>query len=155
VGDYVAATKNEGSTSVARFIHPDELARFRAGVEPGIRLGLADKRMRAAFLSFADPHNPHSLRAFASDAEFLAVFIAWISRQNTQAPQLFKDAEVTTIGHVDEGEMCHVVIRIRIARGKPEEDQTTIISTKLFHGEPMLMLTPDLERMMLPFTPRH
>jgi hypothetical protein len=155
VSDYVTATKQEGLTGIARFIHPDELARFRAGVEPAIRLALANDRTRAVFLKFADPADVRRLKSFANDGEFLATFMDWVSRERAKAPRLNKNAVVTTLGHVDEGDLCHVVLRIGLAPEKPDTDQITVITTKLHEGEPLLMLPPEVERMMLPFAQHH
>lgn len=146
VEEYIAKAKVDGLAVLPDLLHPEALRSFRAWVEPIIVVSLKNRRLRAAFDSFSDPYNLGKMRAFSSDGEFLAVFVRWLRTRQPQAVELYKNVEVTVLGHVDDGPRQHVIVRTRMTVSGAPLDLFEVISTQAHEGKLKLMLTPELRR---------
>lgn len=144
---YVRAVQQRGLPAAVEFIHPDELASFRADLEDEIARRVKSSRTRQRFAIFADPYNPKQLRPFKDDADFVAVFIKWMSTSGVAGVVTFDKAEVRPLGHVAEGDLRHVVARFVFNAGEENERETVTVTTmKMSGAQPMLMLLPELRQ---------
>jgi hypothetical protein len=151
---FVAAVQQGGLAASVRFIHSAELAAFRAEYEPEIAKRVKSGRTRERFVMFTDPYDRKKVRPFKDDADFLAVFIKWLSSSGMVGVTTFDNATVKPLGTVAEGDLRHVLGRFTYKREKQSGDQSTaaaptqeivsITSMKMDAGQPMLLLLPEL-----------
>jgi hypothetical protein len=155
---YVAAVQEEGLAASVRFIHSAELAAFRAEFEPEIAKRIKSSATRERFLVFIDPYDRKKMRPFKDDADFVAVFIKWLSTSGMVGVTTFDKATVKPLGTVAEGDLRHVVARFTYhpepkpgAKEKEPAPAATaanevvsVTSMKMDNGQPMLLLLPEL-----------
>lgn len=144
--EYVAAVQQQGMSAIAKFADPTELASFRASMEPAILARLKDKRTRQQFASFVDPYDRNKIRPFRDDADFTAVFINWMSTSGGMRMPNFQDTTVKPLGHVDEGDLRHVVARLIFKNGDKTAEQVMVTTMVMREGQPMLQLPPELRQ---------
>jgi hypothetical protein len=138
VSEFMTVLQKEGMSVVSRFMHPDELSRFKDMVMPWIRKDASQK-------------NEVITGLFGSDATLATV--------ESMPPAQFMDAfmrlagdqlkEVTfggsVVGTVREKDMVHVVTRVTANIKEVHVNKLTVVSTKLSGKEWKLMLTGELE----------
>jgi len=143
---YVAAVKTGGLGSVARLMHPEELAKFQEMMKPVIELALTESEGREVFGRFSDSADETKLRALNSEA-FMTTFLESIEALQPEISELLKSAEIEVLGHVKEGVVSHVVTRLRVrARGATLE-QMTVMSTRDHEGTERLMLSGEIRQL--------
>lgn len=139
---YFSTLKERGLASVAEFMHPDELLRFKTMMLPFFQAEAeAGKHDLLAGLfgakaTLADVEN-------ASPSAFMRKFLAPMAQQMSEAGAGFDRVEI--VGSVREGELAHVVARIHVGVGEMAVTQMDVISLKPMEGSWGLMLTGQME----------
>src|SRR5262245_38251383 len=106
VHEYVAAIQTEGLVATARYIHPDDLERFKQMFMPLVRSNkLLDKKTFREFL-FDAGTTVEKIDAMTG-AEFMTAFMA---RIGGMIPE-FKLGPMKVVGSVPEGEVVHILAR--------------------------------------------
>jgi len=146
VRNYIETIKKDGFGSAARLFHPDELAKFRQMLSPVIADALKEDDGRLLFGRFASPQDKTVVRPF-SDEEFMKTFWLCIEQAQPQLSAVLKTASIEVLGHVDEGEIKHVVTRMRVTRDGDAVEKMDVISARDFKGEPMIMLTGEIKQL--------
>lgn len=146
---YVEAVQKEGLAAAVRFIHSAELADFRAEIEPEIVKRIKNGRTRQQFMAFTDPYNQKQIRPFKDDADFVAVFIKWITTSGMVGVMTYDNATVTPLGCITEGDLRHVVARFAFAGTDRKGEVVSVTSMKMDGGQPMLLLLPELRNVAM------
>ena len=141
---YVRAIQRNGLAAAVDFTHPEELASFRADLEPELERRVKSGRTRQQFIMFADPYNQKQLRPFKDDADFTAVFIKWMSTSGIAGVTTFDDVAVQPLGYVTEDDLRHVVARFTHMEGEKTSKRVTVTTMKMLDAQPMLLLPHEL-----------
>lgn len=142
---YVRAIQRDGLAAAVEFTHPEDLASFRADMEPELERRVKSSRTRARFMMFADPYDQKKLRPFKDDADFAAVFIKWMSTSGIAGVTTFAKATVQPLGYVTEGEFRHVIARFTHTDGEKSSERVTVTTLKMDGAQPMLTLPAELQ----------
>jgi hypothetical protein len=146
IRSYVEQVKVGGLGSVAGLMHPDELAKFRAMMRPFIDDALKEEEGRAVFGPFAEVSDKTKQRQLSPE-EFMSTFMRWIEAVQPQISQVLKASTFEVLGHVKEGEVSHVVVRMRAKIQGMEIEQMSIMSTKEDQGTAKMMLSGEIKQM--------
>jgi hypothetical protein len=142
VQDYFAALQQNGLTSAADFMHPDELRRFKEMIFPILAAedaaGRHDLR-EAMFGANATMGDAES----ASPADFLRAFMRFVAARMSDAKPHFDRIEV--LGAIPEGDVVHVVTRVYVGVGDLAVRQMEVVSLKPSGDDWKLMLTGQME----------
>ncbi|MEW6304069.1 MAG: hypothetical protein AB1705_11390 [Verrucomicrobiota bacterium] len=143
VAGYFEKIKAGGGNTVAALMHPDELKKFHAMMTPVVEGALASPQAKA-FQKFADPSDPAKKRTM-TDAEFMNLFMEWVELVQPGAMAALKGATIEALGHVSEGEVKHVVVRVKVKSEGLEVEKMSVLSVKNFQGVPKLTLTGEMK----------
>lgn len=146
VTSYFDKMKAGGINTTATLMHPDELRKFREMLTPVIEGGLASERDRASFQRFADPTNSAKMRVL-DDVQFMNLFMEWVESVRPGFSTVLKDAKVEALGHVQENDLKHVVVRMKMKSQGIEVEKMSVFSVKDFQGVPKLILTGEIKGM--------
>lgn len=139
---YFTALNERGMASIAEFMHPDELLRFKEMLLPlyeaEAEQGGGDLRKQ----TFGDKATLDDVKT-ASPAAFMRRFMTPMTEQMKAGGVIFDRIDI--IGTVREGEVAHVVARIHIGVGDAAMSQLDVISLKPMEGSWGLMLTAQME----------
>lgn len=140
--DYTDAIRTAGLTEIPKFIHPDELVRFRSMILPIFAEGQGEDAIALATQFFGPEATPASVAALPPD-RFMAQFLAQVGAEIGLDKVNFGEAEV--LGDVTEGEVIHLVTRTRIGMGDLSIMQMEVVSMKP-HGDSFgLMLSGQID----------
>lgn len=142
---YFAKLKDGGLNTVASLMHPEELQKFQEMLTPIIESALASNESKI-FQMFADSKEPSRIRKL-SGAEFMNLFMEWIESVKPGVNTIMKDAKVEALGHVREGDIRHVVVKMRMKSEGIEIEKISVVSVKDFHGVPKMILTGEMKGM--------
>ena len=145
VSSYFEKLKTGGINTVAALMHPDELRKFREMLTPVIGDGLTSDPAKT-FQKFADPTDPTKIRKL-TDAEFMNLFMEWVEAVQPGVTAILKGATVEAIGHIREGEVKHVVVRMKMKSEGIEIEKMSVVSVKDFQGVPKMILTGEMKGM--------
>ena len=137
--EYMAALKAEGLKASPRFIHPDELARFKDMIMPVMLADLGKPKPEFVPNVFG-PVTADQLKAMPG-ADFLSGLLKVVGDQLAGV----KFESVDVLGAVREGEVAHVVARLKLQVDEVRLSQMDVISAKPYKGEWKLMLSGELE----------
>ncbi len=143
---YLDAVKAGGLDAIAPLMHPGELEKFRAMLTPVVEAALLDAEQSEVFAVYADETDPGKIKPM-SDVEFMRVFLQWLTTLNPMIGDILKAASGEVLGHVTEGKISHVVVRMKTNSLGAEIEQMTVISFKDHDGRPMLMLSGEIKNM--------
>lgn len=132
--------------SIAKMMHPEELRRFQEMMGPLVDVAFTDAEGRELFALFADSADPSKTRQLGAQ-EFMATFFTWFEKIQPLVVEALANSSFEPIGHVKEGEVAHVVTRSRMKIQEIEIEEMTVISTKDYQGEAMLMLSGEIKQM--------
>jgi len=142
---YVRAIQRDGLAAAVEFIHPADLAEFRADLEPELERRVKSSRTRPRFMMFADPYDQKKLRPFKDNADFAAVFIKWMATSGVAGVMTFEKANVQPLGYVTENNLRHVVARFTYTDGDKSTNRVTVTTMKMDGAQPMLTLPAELQ----------
>lgn len=149
---YFNAIKAGDMTAVADNMHPEELSKFKDMMFPIIKKGIdstnenSDEEDMLAVKLFTRDASIESI-GMESPKTFFARFLDWIMILNPAMKDSMTAADVTTIGHVSEGDLAHVVYRIHIGVMGTAMMQTSVMTMKKMDDEWKMMLTGEIEGM--------
>jgi hypothetical protein len=141
VKEYMAVLQKEGMGAVSRYIHPDELKRFKDMLMPWMRKEASGKNEAIPGL-FGSDATLASVEAMPP-AQFMDAFMRLAGEQLKDAS--FGDCEV--VGTVREKDMTHVVTRVAVVYKEVRMNKLEVVSTKPLGNEWKLMLSGELEGM--------
>jgi hypothetical protein len=139
---YFAALQQQGLSNAAEFMHPDELAKFKAMLLPVVAAedaaGRHDLReaMFGANASMGDAES-------SSPGDFMRAFMRFVAARTKDAKPHFDKIDV--LGTIREGEIVHVLTRLQVGAGDLSIQQMEVISLKPSGDEWKLMLTGQME----------
>jgi hypothetical protein len=139
VKEYMAALQKDGMVAVSRFLHPDELKRFKEMLLPMFRKDAAAKS--EAIRGIYGPEATLASVEAMPPTEFMDGFMRLAGEQLSGAT--FGDAEV--LGKVSENDVVHVVTRAATKIKEIQIKTVTVVSTKKSGADWKLMLTGELE----------
>jgi hypothetical protein len=139
VKEYMAALQKDGMVAVSRFLHPDELKRFKEMLLPMFRKDAAAKSEVIHGIYGAEA-TLTSVEAMPP-AEFMDGFMRLAGEQLAGAT--FGDADV--LGTVSEKDVVHVLARATTRIKELQVKTVTVVSTRKSGADWKLMLTGELE----------
>lgn len=146
IRSYVDKIKSDGLGGVAGLMHPDELTKFQNMMSPVIEEALNDSEGRMMFGRFTRSFDEGTLGQLTAE-EFMATFLQSLEAIQPQLSEILKSASVEVIGHVNEGDVSHVVARFRTQMGGMEIEKMTVMSTKDYQGSAKMMLSGEIKQM--------
>ena len=141
VKEYLTAVQTEGMMAVSRYIHPDELKRFKDMLMPWVRNDASQKNEVIPAL-FGPEATLASVEALPP-AQFLDAFMRIAGDQLKE--MTIGDCEI--VGTVREKDMTHVVTRVKASVKEVQISKLTVVSAKPLGKEWKLMLSGELEGM--------
>jgi len=139
VKEYMTVLQNEGISAVSRYIHPDELKRFKEMLMPWVRKDASQKNEVIPGL-FGPEATLASVEAMPP-AQFMDAFMRLAGEQLKDVT--LGDCEI--VGTVREKDITHVVTRITAGVQEVRMNKLTVVSTKPLGKEWKLMLSGELE----------
>jgi hypothetical protein len=140
VKDYMTAFQQRGMTSVAEFIHPAELERFKSMLMPVFENSPEADRQQGLDMFFGKGTTLETLKAMPP-AKFMSSFMEVVGKQL----EGMKFSSFDVLGSVREGELVHVVTRVGVDAKGIQMTKLQVTSTKPFGKEWKLILTGELE----------
>ena len=142
VREYFAALQAEGMGASARFIHPDELARFKEMLMPVVRQDFKRAKPEFAPVVFGADVTLEKMEAM-SGQDFMGALLNVVGSQMKDV----KFESVQVLGAVKEGEVSHVVARINVGveQGAFKLTKMEVISAKPSKDGWMVLLSGELE----------
>jgi hypothetical protein len=141
VKEYMTVLQKEGMAGVSRYIHPDELKRFKDMLMPWMRKD-ASQENEAIHGLFGSDATLASVEAMPP-ARFMDSFMRLVGEQMKEAS--IGDCEI--VGTVREKDMTHVVTRVAAGYKEVRISKLEVVSTKPLGKEWKLMLSGELEGM--------
>ena len=138
---YTADMQKEGMSIVSRYIHPDELKRFKDMLMPWVRKDASQKNEVIPGL-FGAEATLASVEAMPP-SQFMDAFMRIAGEQLKELS--FGDCEI--VGTIREKDMTHVVTRVAASVKGVQIKQMEVITTKPFGKEWKLLLSGELEGM--------
>jgi hypothetical protein len=144
---YIRGLADQRLTVVAETMHPAALDRFKqilVRIAEMIEAAPADRKPPEKMVSALFGESGLSTVKVDPPNE---VFVRFMSNLTTFVPQIREmtaGSEYQVIGHVDEGNMAHVVFRATLRRGKVEMTKMEVLSLKRDGTQWKVMLTDDL-----------
>ena len=132
--------------SIGDSMHPDELKKFQKMVSPLVKKALAEGDGAEIFADLADRDDPKRMADW-NGKEFMNRFFRGVTRVQPGIEKVLKSAKIDVIGHVNEGEVSHVVVRMTMSTQGIEVEKLSVLSVKKYEGIPMLMLTGEMKGM--------
>ncbi len=141
--EYMAAMNANDWGAASRMMHPEALDEFHRVF---VALSAADTSGEVSQMFFG-VQSAEEVKALSPEIAFEKVMVGMIASQPGM-DQIFRDADYTFLGTVDEGEVVHVVYRMHIGIG---ESRISKIAVSPFQPEGDgwgALLTGDLEGMI-------
>jgi hypothetical protein len=139
---YLEAVRAEGFSAEARFMHPEELARFQQLVVPAFEAEQAEGSRVLLNATFG--RDAAVLDARLADPEdFMRRFARVMAVRMPDQHVGFDELQV--VGSVEEGEKMHVLVRLRTLSEKNPLDELTVVTLLPDGEEWKLTLSPELE----------
>jgi hypothetical protein len=138
---YTAAMQKDGMSVVSRYIHPDELKRFKDMLMPWVRKDASQKNEVIPGL-FGAEATLASVEAMPP-SQFMDAFMRIAGEQLKELS--FGDCEI--VGTIREKDMTHVVARVAASVKGVQIKQMEVITVKPFGKEWKLLLSGELEGM--------
>jgi hypothetical protein len=140
VTEYMAAIKNEGITVASRYMHPDELTRFKDMLMPLFRKEASAKERPMTTAMFGPDATLEKIQALPG-AEFMTALFKLVGDQLEGVN--FDSVEI--LGSLPEGEVIHVVTRVKVSMKQITMRQMEVVSLKQHEGRWKLMLSGQFE----------
>jgi hypothetical protein len=142
VREYLEAIRAEGFTAQARYIHPEELARFQRMLIPVFEANQAAGTRVLLNATFGRDATVLDAR-LAEPADFMRRFVRVMAVRMPEQPVAFD--EIAILGTVEEGSRLHVLARLRAGSEEDAVESLEVVSL-LPDGEAWrVMLSPELE----------
>lgn len=149
---YIRGLADQQMNLVADTMHPGALERFKSilgSIARAVESVPADRKPPERMLNALFGEN--GLAAVRTDPA-REVFIRFMSNLTTFVPQIREmtaGSEYQVIGHVEEGNLAHVVFRATLRRGEVELTKMDVLSLKREGTEWKVMLTDDLSDVII------
>lgn len=140
VTEYMTALKEEGIGVAPRYMHPDELTRFKNMLMPLFQKEAAAKERPMTAAMFGPDATLEKIKALPG-SEFMSALFKLVGDQLEGVN--FESVEV--LGSLPEGEVIHVVTRVKVRVKEVTLRQMEVVSVKQHGGRWKLMLTGQFE----------
>jgi hypothetical protein len=141
VREYMAALQTEGMVAASRYMHPDEMARFKEMLMPLIRRDLASEKREFTTAVFGSGATLESMEK-VSGAELMTALMKLVGDKIKD----IKFESVEILGSVSEAEIVHVVTRIGMSGPNGMKmRQMQVVSVKPHAGGWKLLLSGEIE----------
>ena len=148
---YLEAVRHRGFIATADYLHPDEMARFKAMLIPVFEAESKAGGRALMNATFGRDARLADVR-LADPTEFLRRFARVMSVRMTERRTDFD--ELKLLGSVEEGELVHVLVRLRSESQTAAQDRLEVISLLPFEEGWKLIMWPELEAAILAMAPR-
>jgi hypothetical protein len=141
--DYLTAVRDRGFAAQADFVHPDEMARFQQLLVPVFE---AESKKGGRGLLNATFGREAAIMdvSLASPDDFMRRFARVMAVRMPDQPVGFD--ELVILGIVEEGDLVHVLARLRTGKEESMEDRLEVVSLAPYEGGWKVVLSPGLER---------
>lgn len=139
--DYFNAMKNEGMTSLGRFMHPLALAEFKSMLLPVYQMEANSGQRDLMEITFGKSTTIETLRGLDPE-DFMNGFMNLVTAQLTDTRIRFNNLEV--LGTIEEGDARHVLTRMTIGAGDLDMTEFEILSFLPYQQSWRLQLNGEL-----------
>lgn len=152
VVSYFRSIQQGDMISLAANMYPDELAKFRDTMLPVMEKGIrqaeenTDDEDGLAMIAFSSGDDIETIKSESAET-FFTRFMNWVMTINPEMKLSLEGAKVEPVGHVDEGELTHVVYRMHVEMLGTMVSQISAITLKKYNDTWKLMLTGEMEGM--------
>ncbi len=152
VVSYFRSIQQGDMKSLAANMYPDELAKFRDTMLPVMEKGIrqaeenTDDEDGLAMIAFSSGDDIETIKSESAET-FFTRFMNWVMTINPEMKLSLEGAKVEPVGHVDEGELTHVVYRMHVEMLGTMVSQISAITLKKYNDTWKLMLTGEMEGM--------
>ena len=147
---YLEAIRAEGFAAQARYLHPEELARFQRMLIPVFEAHQAEGNRALLNATFGRNASVTDAR-LAEPADFMRRFVRVMAVRLPEQPVGFDQLQV--LGAVEEAPGMHVLVRLRTGSGEGAVESLEVVSLLPDGGAWRVRLSPKLEaaaRSMMP-----
>ena len=145
---YFEAFQNNRLNDLAGYMHPEALNRFRNMLMPVIEQGMKNKNEVKKILSLFDGVKSIQELKALSPQGFFTSFFKGMSAIIPDMHNIYASTKFQIIGHVNEGEIVHVVYRGSISMNGASMTQLDVVSLKQQGSDWRLLLTGEMENMV-------
>ena len=140
--EYMAALREEGIVASVRYMHPDELQRFKAMFQPLFDASDSEAALGLLKVFYGEKATPKSVAALSAE-EFLRGFLRVADTQFKALDVTFGDMQV--LGSVQEGDVLHLVTRVNAGTPDFSLTQMEVVSMKRHGDDWRVMLSGQVE----------
>ena len=149
---YFASFKESDMKNLASNMHPDELTKFRKMMLPVMVKGISmttnvDESEDAMAMQVFTGDDSIGNISNESPEAFFTRFMKWVMTINPDMKSSMESAKIEPVGHVMEGDLAHVVYRMKVEMLGTFVTQISAITLKKNGDEWKLMLTGEIEGM--------
>ena len=145
---YFEALQNNHLNDLAGYLHLEALNRFRNMLMPVIGQGAKDKNEVKKVLSIFDGvKSIEELKALSPQGFFTSLFKG-MSAINPEMRNIYANTKFQIIGHVNEGDIVHVVYRGSTSMNGASMTQLDVVSLKRQGSDWRLLLTGEMENLV-------
>jgi len=142
---YLQAVNAKGLDGGIAYLHPDELARFKALLMPILEQERKAGRRNLLNATFGRSVEMTEVR-LAAPEEFVRRFSRVAAARLGEAPARFDRVEV--VGSVSEGEVLHVLLRTSVDQGSNKTQRLAVVSARRSGGDWKVLLGGEVEAMV-------
>ena len=139
--EYHAALKKDGMVATTKYVHPEELARFKRMVMPVFRREATSQKREWSDAFFGKGIKLAEIEAM-SGADLMT---AMLEAFGDKIEMKFSDPQM--IGTVRENDLVHIVTRVTVhmGNGAVKAKSVDVVTAKAYGKDWMLVLSPELE----------
>lgn len=136
---YLSATKDDASLPTVKFLHPEALSRFKSIMSPLFDVKTADVGTLIFGIKTRVQYDA------LTPEDVYVKFLDYFYRTNPGLREIITDSELNVLGSVSEGELVHVLYRMKIKSGPVTGEQVEIVTIKKNGSGWGAMLSADYE----------
>lgn len=138
---YFSELERIGVNATPKFLHPDDLVRFREFLLP-VMTGSTERSVEIRRSVFGQDSTPESVLQMAP-LPFMQKYVGAIYWRMASAEVRYGPSLV--LGTVSEGSVVHLLARANTTVGQSKISEVKLFSFKRFEGKWMLLLPSDIE----------
>jgi ketosteroid isomerase-like protein len=139
---YLVALRAQGVAATADFMHPDDMARFRAMLLPAFEAEARAGRRALINATFGRGATLTDVRQ-AHPADFMRHCARVMAVRMPPQPTGFED--LTVLGSVAENDWTHVLVRTRSGSGETATERLVVVTLRPYDGTWKVALSGELE----------
>ena len=143
VSKYYESVVINDMESITVNMHPDELIKFKNMMQP-VFLSLMKESDRLAPLTFTRGESIEKIELDTPE-QFFTRFMGFYTTIQPGIKDVVQNSTIETLGHVKEGDLAHVVLRMTSSLKKSEVVRLLVFSLKKDRDEWKTMLTGEVK----------